>query len=85
MNKKLNFNLNGFHIEKSLYTESDMDEMFSVFYDVFLSLHRKFLVPSSVKFQDSKNVKRENDLQSLDGLMLDCYPIIIIIYDMLTP
>jgi hypothetical protein len=73
MNKNINFGINGYHIEKGLYTKNDMDEMFVLFYDVFLSLQRKFSVPSSKKYQDSKHINRGAGLKDLDSLMMDCF------------
>jgi hypothetical protein len=73
MSKKINFDSHGFHIEKSLYTKNDMDEMFGLFYDVFLSLQRKFSVPTSLKYKDTELVDRENCIADLDSLMLDCF------------
>ena len=43
MDKNKYFNENGYLIEKNLYNNDDMDEIFLLFYDVFLSLYKKLI------------------------------------------
>tara|TARA_B100000287_G_scaffold293686_1_gene277005 strand:- start:263 stop:1111 length:849 start_codon:yes stop_codon:yes gene_type:complete len=71
MKNKSDFYENGFFIEKNLYNNNDMDEIFLLFYDVFLSLQKK-LIPSS-KNKYPANVNRETNLDVLDDLMMECF------------
>jgi hypothetical protein len=50
-----------------------MNNMFLLFYDVFLCLSDKFSVPLMKKYKTSNEVNINIDLKELDHLMLDCF------------
>ena len=71
MNNKPDFYEEGFLIEKNLYNNNDMDEIFLLFYDVFLSLYKKLIPFHNNKYPT--NVNRETNLDVLDNLMMECF------------
>jgi len=73
MKKKDFFNENGYWIEKNLFTNSEMEEMFTLFYDTFLTLFEKFNVPSKNNYPKAENVTLTNDIKLLDSLILECF------------
>ena len=74
MEKRLkNFKEFGYHVEKNVYSKKDMDEIFILFYDIFISLSNKYSVPLAKKYKLSKDALRETDLNLLDNLMLECF------------
>lgn len=71
--KKQFFEDNGYYIEKKLFSLDEMNNMFLLFYDVFLCLSDKFSVPLRKKYKTSNEVNINIDLKELDHLMLDCF------------
>ena len=71
--KKQIFEENGYYIEKKLFSLDEMNNMFLLFYDVFLCLSDKFSVPLRKKYRSSNEVNINIDLKELDHLMLDCF------------
>jgi hypothetical protein len=66
------FNENGYYIERSLYSQSDMNQIFHLFFDTFTTLANKFNVPLKNDYKGPSEVSYPKDLKQLDGLMLDC-------------
>jgi len=74
MSSKINFfKENGFWIEKNLYSHSEMEEMFILFYDTFYSLSKKFDVPLSNEYFHPTEIDYTSNLKELDRIMLDCF------------
>ncbi len=64
---------NGYYIERNLYSKNDMNEMFILFYDTFVTLADKFSVPLTKKYIKPNDISYPDDLKQLDSLMLDCF------------
>lgn len=71
--RKQFFKQNGYWIERNLYDERDMKEMFVLFYDVFLALGKRNHVPFSHQYPDSCSVSFPSDIKELDLLILDVF------------
>lgn len=71
--KRKFFEENGYYIEKKLFLLDEMNNMFHLFYDVFLCLSKKYLVHLSKEYKSSNEVNINIDLKELDHLMLDCF------------
>jgi hypothetical protein len=71
--KQLFFNENGYYIEKNLYSFEEMNEMFILFFDTFLTLADKANIPKSKSYSKPSDISCPEDLKQLDGLMLDCF------------
>ena len=69
MNRVDFFKENGYYIERKLFSHEDMENMFYLFYDVFLSLANKFGVPLSKDFSTTDLIKFNTNLKDLDLLM----------------
>ena len=73
MNRKEFFAENGYYVEKNMFPKKVFDEIFILFFDVFMSLSKKHNVPLSRSYISSRNITRQNDLKELDFLILDCF------------
>lgn len=73
MTRKELFTQNGYYVEKNMFDQKVFDGIFTLFYDVFMSLSKKHYVPLSRSYISSSNITRQNDSKELDSLVLDCY------------
>jgi len=71
-NRKEFFEENGYYIEKGVFEIELMEEIATLFYDIFYTLSNKFNVPLSRQYPKVEDFKLEN-IKQLDYIMLDCF------------
>ena len=74
MQKKIEaFNKNGYWIEKDFFSFKELKEMFLLFYDISLSMHKKFLSRSS-KFKELNEIKYDKSgIKTLDKILMEIF------------
>lgn len=74
MQKKIKaFNKNGYWIEKDFFSLKEIKEMFLLFYDISLSMHKKFLSKSS-KFKELNKIKYDKfGIKTLDKILMEIF------------
>jgi hypothetical protein len=73
MNKREFYNENGYWIEKGVYQQQDMEEMFFLFYDVFHKIADRYRITLGRNHPVVSDISYPADLKALDYLMMDIF------------
>ncbi len=73
INKKEYFDTNGYYIERNVFIENEMQELFFLFYDLSINFIDRNKIEIEKKYLDIKNIQYPEHIKFLDHIMLTIF------------